>query len=128
MALLPVTTVRDGERNVVLHSSATCEDGGNLDKEVVIDVSELSPAARAVRIYGIDYNVSGGIVRLSRDTDDFQTIIDLAGDGSFDYSMIGGLPMETDSTDTGDLLISTLGFDIGSSYAIKLTLKKKPTL
>jgi hypothetical protein len=126
MAFTPTINVKDGVVNVVLHSSGLCDIGGDLDKEVLVDLADLN--ARQVRIYGIDFNVSGGIVRLMRDTDDFQTIIDLAGDGSFDYSMIGGLPMDEDTTDTGNILLSTLGFDIGSSYAIKLTLKKKPTL
>jgi hypothetical protein len=127
MAFIPTTTVRDGERIVVLHSSALCDIGGNIDKEKIVDASELS--AKGFTIYGIQYNVSGGIVRLSRDTVDFKTIIDLAGDGFFDYEAVGGLPVEEDSTDTGNLLLSTLGFDIGSSYSINLTLKKnKPKI
>jgi hypothetical protein len=122
MAFIPTTTVRDGERIVVLHSSGLCDIGGNLDKEKILDASDLS--AKGFIIYEIQYNVSGGIVRLSRDTVDFKTIIDLAGDGFFDYSDDGGIPAEFDSTDTGNLLLSTLGFDIGSSYSIKLKLKK----
>ena len=68
-------------------------------------------------------------MRLSRDTTDPITIVDLTGDGTFDFSKYAGMP-ETDlgdegDVDSGNLLLSTIGFDIGSSYSIKLELRKK---
>ncbi len=129
-------TLQDGGRTVVLSLTGLCEQGEAETKVAKIIAADLYPPARKLRIKKIDYNVSGGIVSLYRDTTDPVKIIDLAGDGNFDFSTTGGMPEATtdadgendldgSDNDTGNILFSTVGFDIGSSYAVRLELIKK---
>jgi hypothetical protein len=125
------TTVnlQDGGQTVVLFLTGLNEGSGDTETLAKkIDAALLNPKARKLRIMKIEYNISGGIVSLYRDTTNPIKIIDLAGDGTFDFTSTGGMPEEvTDGSDsdTGSILLSTQGFDIGSSYAIRLELKKK---
>ena len=41
----------------------------------------------------------------------------------FDYTSFGGL--QAPDSATGDILISTLGFDINSTFMVKLDLQKR---
>jgi hypothetical protein len=123
--------LQDGGRTVVLFLTGNSEDGENESLVSKIDAAGLTPPARQLRIMKMEYNVSGGIVSLYRDTTNPIKIIDLAGDGAFDFTAMGGMPeaeVDGSDADTASLLLSTVGFDIGSSYAIKLELKKKPVI
>lgn len=119
--------LQDGARRVVVQIGGVCDGGVSGDEklEKKVDASALSPVARNLKINRIDYNVSGGIVRLLRDCDDPVTICDLSGTGFYDYANIGGSPSNADASETGNILLSTIGFDVGSSYAIKLDMTKK---
>jgi hypothetical protein len=123
-----IVNLQDGPRTVVLFLSGLCEGGEAETLVAKTDVEAMTPKARKLRIQRIDYNVSGGIVSLYRDTVDPIKIIDLAGDGFFDFLATGGMPEEeVDLADleSGNLLLSTVGFDIGSSYSVKIEFTKK---
>lgn len=119
--------LQDGARRVVVQIGGVCDGGASGDEklEKKVDASALSPAPRNLKFNRIDYNVSGGIVRLLRDADDPVTICDLSGTGFYDYESIRGLPSNADASETGNILLSTIGFDVGSSYSIKLDMLKK---
>lgn len=119
--------VHDGARSVVVHLNGVCDGGvfGDEKLEMKVMASCLSPPARNLKMNRIDYNVSGGIVSLWRQADDPVKICDMAGTGFFDYSNVGGMPSNAGPSENGDLLISTTGFDAGSSYSIKLDMIKK---
>lgn len=116
----------DGPRNLVMQFTGVCDGiGSNETNEIKVDVSELVPAPRNVSIEHVQYEVSGGIVRVLWNANDPVTALDLASVGEFYYRDIGGLPNGGGDTANGDILFSTLGFDVGSSYSVKLTMKKK---
>lgn len=128
MAFQTTTQLRhDGINKVVMHFTGVCDGGpsGDEKNEVKVDASRLDPVPRSLAITRIDYNVSGGIVRILRDTEDPATITDLSGTGHFDYTGIGGLVHNKDVFESGNILFSTIGFDVGSSYAITLSMRKK---
>jgi hypothetical protein len=116
--------LHDGARNVV-YEMTWLSTGTDEPMTVKVDVSELKPPCKAVKITRIEYNVAGGLVRLWWDADDPAVIADLTGVGHFDYKHIGGMVSPLGAAATGDIKLSTLGFDSGSSYTIKLSMKKK---
>lgn len=115
-------TLIDGARNLVMQFTGVSDGAGGQESNVVkVDVSELTPACRFISIRGFDYEVSGGILQLLWGADDPVVFDNLAYAGERDYSRAplvytGG---------NGDILFSTLGFDVGSSYSIKLEMTKK---
>lgn len=116
----------DGVRNAIVQFTGV-SDGSVETLEKKVDLSLLGNSVRRVKIMCIQYEVSGGLVRLYWEAADPVTILDLATVGEFDYSRSNGLLNDAgDSADvTGNILLSTIGFDIGSSYSIKMVLRKK---
>jgi hypothetical protein len=54
-----------------------------------------------------------------------QTFLDLAQQGEIDYKEIGGAINPTSADTPNDIWFTTIGFDMGSSYSIKITMRKK---
>ena len=119
-------TLLDGERNAVMQFTGVCDGAGQETNVVKVDVSALAPICKRVAIKLIEYNISGGIVRLLWDDDDPIEFLDLSDLGNeFDYRKMGGMQSTASLNASGNILFSTIGFDVGSAYTIKLDLIKK---
>lgn len=119
-------TLHDGIRNVVVRLNGYCNGGGSETNVVKVDASELTPAADGgLKVKKITYDVGGpGFVRLLWQADspvEFQT---LAGSGYYDYCRFGALRNNGGSGANGDILLSTIGFDDGSTYSITIEMVK----
>ena len=115
----------DGAKNVVMQFTGVNDGSGGETLVTKVDVAALNPVPDTVKITEIEYEVSGGIVRMYWDADDPVEFLDLSSVGEFEYCDIGGLVNAGGAGRTGNIKFSTIGFDSGSSYSIKLTMKKK---
>jgi len=116
-------TIIDGARNAVVKITSV-SDGTGESAVTKVDVSALQNAPAKVRIKRIHYNVQGMVARLLWDADADVTIVDLAGDGVFDFSAFGGLPNNAGAGVTGDIKLTTVGHTNGDSYTVVLELEK----
>lgn len=124
----------DGVRNCVMQFTGLCDGTGVETNEVKVRASDLNPSGSIqTHIRRVDYSVNGGVLRILWNSNDPQTFLDLEGQGFFDYDRIGGaknpgIPPDSvspaDASANGDILFTTLGFDTGSNYSVKLEMKK----
>ena len=114
----------DGERNVSMQFTGVCDGFGDEIAALKVDMSALLPVPDRVSIVEITYEVVGGIVRLIWDANDPTPFLELASVGLFNYARIGGMANGGGDTATGNILFTTMGFDAGSSYSIKLDMRK----
>lgn len=128
MAVIATSQVLyDGINTTVMQFTGSA-DGPDQETNVVkVRVSDLNPVPKSVKIYDTAYDVTAGKVVLSWEADTpVPFLIAGAGPGDdFDYKFINGMPNGGGDTATGNILFSTQGFDAGSSYSIKLELRKK---
>ncbi len=121
------STPYDGVRRATVLSTGLTVNGAtpnNLDSAVLVDVSALMPPAPRVKVDRIDADVGYGVVELFWDAAEPVRFAVLSGSKAvLDYTSIGGLVPPPEAT--GDILISTLGFDLNSTYTVKLDLTKK---
>src|SRR3990167_3607174 len=126
---MPITAttqiLHDGERNLVVQLTGISDGTGQETNERKIDVSELSPPCAAFKSRKISYNVSYGAVKLTWDAMVPVDFLLLDGQGEFDYCSMGGLVNSGGDTKTGDLLLSTIGFELNSTYSILIEAVKK---
>lgn len=115
----------DGVRNLAMQFTGVHDGSGGETLVTKVDVAELTPIPDTVKITEIEYEVSGGLLRMYWDADDPVEFLALAGVGSFDYRDFGGMVNAGGFGRTGNIKFSTIGFDSGSSYSVKLTMKKK---
>ena len=118
-------TLHDGARNAVIQVTGVSDGSGNEDHVVKVDISTLGASAVSVR--KISYNIGYGLVKLSWDA---LTPVDFAmlpdGYGELDYTRIGGMKNGGGGGGaTGDILLTTSGFELASSYTITFELVKK---
>ena len=116
-------TILDGGRNVVMKFTNT-SDGTGEASVTKVDVSALNGAPSFVNIEKIHYSVNGMVARLLWDATTDVTIVDLAGDGCFDFTGFGGLQNNAGTGVTGDIQLTTVGHTAGDSYTIILEMKK----
>lgn len=131
MAIVATSQVlHDGVRNVVvqLNGYANADSGSNNESAVTkVDVSEFIPAGdRQLKVKKITANINGGAVQLFWDAVDPIPLAYLTDLADIDYSFVGGMdnPGTQESSTSGDILLSTIGFDVNSSYSIKLEMVK----
>ena len=116
----------DGPRRAVMLFTGVCDGNGSDEvNEPKVIVADLNPPCHNVKIEKVEYEVSGGIVRLLWAANDPVTFLDLAARGTQDFTSIGGAQDPTSTDMPNNVLFTTLGFDFGSSYSIKLTMRKK---
>lgn len=118
-------TLHDGVRNVVMQFTGISDGSGQEAAVIKVDVSELSPPCDRVRISKLTHDVQGGAVTLSWAADTPVVFAQLSGQNVTDYIREGGLQNNADESRTGDILLSTEGFELNSSYTIKLEMVKK---
>ncbi len=119
-------TLRDGARNLVMQFTGIADGPGQEVNVTKVDVSELSPPAATVSVKNIEYAVSSGEVDLAWDADVPVVFATLSGQGSFDYSRVSGMQNNAvDANRTGDIVLTTRGFDADCSYTVKLSMIKK---
>lgn len=118
-------TLHDGERNVIMQFTGISDGSGQESDVIKVDVSEMSPPCDRVRISKLSYDVQGGIITLSWAADTPVVFAQLSGENVIDYIREGGLQNNADASRTGDILLSTEGFELNSSYTIKLEMVKK---
>lgn len=117
-------TIVDGPRNAVIKLT-NLSDGTGEAAVLKVDVSGLSGSPATVSIWKIHYSVNGMVVTLLEDAGTDVRILELAGDGCFDFSGFGGIPNTKASGYTGDILLTTTGHTSGDTYSIVLELKKQ---
>lgn len=115
----------DGNRNVVMQFTGV-SDGADPESNVVkVDMSALNPVPKSVKIMKSNYDVQGGVVQLLWAAADPVPFALLEGHDQFDYESIGGMVNGGGDTANGNILLSMLGFEAGSTYTIKLEMVKK---
>lgn len=117
--------VHDGVRNVIMQFTGLSDGSGEENNVVKVDVSSLNPPCRAVKIVKATYDVNFGVVKLTWDALTPVDFLLLDGQGEFDYCKNGGLINGGGDTASGDILFSTEGFELNSSYSILLEMVKK---
>lgn len=121
-----IQTLHDGNRNVIMQFTGTCAGDGQETDVVKVDVSELLPKARGVKILKAQYDVYGGILRLSWATEQQSVgFLDLSRSDKFNWCKMGGQSNFGVDYATGDLLFSTLGMGAGDGYSITLEMVKQ---
>jgi hypothetical protein len=123
-----ITTLYDGATQATIQVIGK-HDGqyGQENNVVKVDVSELIPAPKSVRIDALDYDVNGGVVTLLWD-DSLGPIpfLYLKDQGKFCYHTNGGLQNTADvDSRSGDILLSTTDFEQNGTYSITLKVRKK---
>ena len=125
--------LQDGTRNVTMQFTGFCDGTGVETNEPKVVASNLNPTGSVQTvIQRVEYAVNGGVLRILWNSNDPQTFLDLEGFGEFDYSNLGGAKNPaspgpddfSDASANGDILFTTLGFDIGSNYSVKLGMRK----
>lgn len=116
-------TLHEGQRNLVMQITGVSDGSGNEDKVTKVDVSAFASAAVSVR--KISGTVNSGIVELYWDALEPVKFAELSGDIILDYSRISGLPNNGGGGKTGDILLSTVGFELNSNYNLQVEMIKK---
>ena len=116
-------TVIDGPRNTVMKFT-NLSDGTGEAAALKVDVSALNDAPATVKIMKVHYAVVGMNVTMLWDASTDVRILELQGNGSFDFSTFGGLINNAGSGITGDILFTTTGHTLADSYSIVLELMK----
>ena len=120
-----VQTLEEGVRNLVLQLTGVSDGSGSENKVKKVDVSELTPACEAVKVKKISGSVDFGIVELWWDALTPVKFAELSGTVDLDYSFVGGLTNHAGGGKTGDLLLSTAGFELNSTYNLLIEMVKK---
>ena len=120
-------TLVDGPKNLVILLNAFCDDGVNEIGVVKVDVSEVVPSTRRVRICEISGNVNWGVVTLAwSDTPDRPFLV-LEGQIDYcfeEYGDLHNIPAEP-GNGNGDIILTTSGFDVGSNYSLFIRMAKQ---
>ena len=116
-------TLVDGKRNVVMKFT-NLSDGTGESAVKKVDVSALNDAPSLVKVEKIHYCVNGMVATLLWDADTDVRMVDLQGDGCFDFTRFGGLINNAGTGVTGDIMLTTTGHTSGDSYSIVLEMAK----
>jgi len=117
----------DGVRNLVMQVQGV-SDGTN-DTVPIVHLADLNPVPQGVKVMCITYDVPFGIVRLTYEGDEPVQIADCDGWNSLDFTKFGGvvntIGAPADNNSNGDILATTMGFEAGCTFNIKLEMIKK---
>ena len=123
-------TIQDGERKAVLKFT-NISDGTGESAVKKVDVSALASnssgtACTEVAVSKIWWQCVGMGVELLNDATTDTLIIGLSPDsnGMHDYSSFSGIPNDSGSGKTGDIMFTTIGASSGDTYTVILELLK----
>jgi len=123
-------TIQDGERKAVLKFT-NISDGSGESAVKKVDVSALASnssgtACTEVAVSKIWWQCVGMGVELLNDASTDTLIIGLSPDsnGMHDYSSFSGIPNDSGSGKTGDIMFTTIGASSGDTYTVILELLK----
>ena len=123
-------TIADGERNVVMKFT-NVSDGSGEAAVVKVDVSALSSNSRGVacsevRLMQVRYAVVGMSVQIYFDATANVLLLEIAesSNGNLEFDDFGGIPNNSGSGKTGDILFTTVGHTSGDTYMIVLEMVK----
>ena len=114
----------DGQRNIIMQF-AGISDGTDEIRVVKVDLTALLPKPVGVKVKKITYDIPQGIVRVQWDADDPVQLADLSGWNELDYTKMGGIVNSGGDNPTGNIIFTTLGFEAGSNYNIKMEMVKR---
>jgi hypothetical protein len=98
----------DGPRRAVMLFTGVCDgNGGDEVNEKKVVVADLTPPCHHANIEKVEYEVSGGIVRILWGAPDPVTFLDLAQQGEIDYKEIGGAINPTSADTPNDIWFTT---------------------
>lgn len=118
--------LNDGARNLIVHWTGISDGAGGQESAAVkVDVSELAVPCSEVKIKRISGSVEFGIVELFWDALTPTKFAELSGTVDLDYCKSGGMVNNAGGGKTGDLLLSTVGFEANSTYNLHLEMVKK---
>ncbi len=118
--------LNDGARNLIVQWTGISDgNGGQEELARKVDVSALAIPCREVKVRRISGNVEFGIVELFWDALTPVKFAELSGDINLDYCKSGGLVNNAGGGKTGDLLLSTVGFELNSTYSLNVEMVKK---
>ena len=120
-----VQTLHEGPRNLVMQWTGVSDGAGSENLVNKVDVSTLTPTCDAVSVRKITGTVDFGIVELYWDALTPVKFAELSGTIDLDYDRIGGLRNNAGGGKTGDLLLSTVGFELDSTYNLQVEMIKK---
>lgn len=117
----------DGPRALVMHFTGVGDGAGDENNVVKVDVSQLVPKAKRLRIVKISGSSTGGAVKITWDGLIPVPIVIVDGYGPDDqFEATSGIVQPPGSTDlTGNISFSTIGFSLNSTYDITLEMVKK---
>ena len=115
----------DGNKNVVMQFTGIGDGMGDEVAAIKVHMADLMPVPISVKVKSVYYDVSGGLVQLLWAATENKPFLTLSSVETLDYCDIGGLVNGGGDTANGDILLSTLGFDAGSAYSIRIEMVKK---
>ena len=123
-------TIADGERNAVMKFT-NVSDGTGESAVVKVDVSALASnnrglACSEVRIMQVRFALVGMSVQLFFDATANVLAFELAesSNGNLEFDEFGGIPNNSGSGKTGDIVFTTIGHTSGDTYMIVLEMVK----
>ena len=123
-------TIADGERNVVMKFT-NVSDGTGEAAVAKVDVSALASNSRGVacsevRLMQVRYAVVGMSVQMYFDATANVLLLEIAesSNGNLEFDDFGGIPNNSGSGKTGDILFTTVGHSSGDTYMIVLEMIK----
>lgn len=115
----------DGNTNVVMQFTGISDSPDQENNVVKVRASDFTPVPKNLKVMRIDYSVVNGTIKLLWDADDPVPFLTANYPEEIDYYKINGMTNQGGDTATGNILLSTQGFDAGSSYSIKIEMRKK---
>lgn len=114
-----------GPRNVVYQLTGLGDGAGQETNVVKVNVANLqNPTAKSMRVERLSGVVDYGVVELFWDALIPVRFAVLSGQFNLDFNRFGGLPNNGGGGKTGNVLLSTLAFELNSAYTILLEMVK----
>lgn len=117
--------LEEGQRNLIMLFTGVGDGSGDESLVTKVDVSALNPPCKAVKVKRLTYDVAYGAVTLLWDALVPVEFAALDGHDTIDAEPYGGIINKGGPSATGDILLSTAGFELNSTYTLILEMVKK---